>query len=210
MANKGLSSAEELEKLRKKILSKRDPSKSVVTVCTGTACQTYGSLEIYREFADEIKKQGLKGSVVEAKPTGCHGFCEQGPIVVIFPQEICYVKVKPEDVTEIVSRTLAQGEVIERLLYKEPITGERIAKDPDIPFYKNQMRIVFGNNRYINPTDINDYIAIGGYSALSKALFQMTPEQVLEEIKKSNLRGRGRRISHRNKVGDDPECTWGT
>jgi NADH-quinone oxidoreductase subunit F len=191
MANKGLSSAEELEKLRKKILSKRDPSKPVVTVCTGTACQTYGSLEIYRKFVDEIRKQGLKGSVVEAKPTGCHGFCEQGPIVVIFPQEICYVKVKLEDITEIVSRTLAQGEVIERLLYKEPLTGERIAKDPDIPFYKNQMRIVLGNNRYINPTDINDYIAIGGYSALSKALFQMTPEQVLEEIKKSNLRGRG-------------------
>lgn len=191
MANKGLSSADELEKLRKKILSKRDPSKPVVTVCTGTACQTYGSLEIYREFADEIRKQGLKGSVVEAKPTGCHGFCEQGPVVVIFPQEICYVKVKLEDVTEIVSRTLGRGEVIERLLYKEPITGERIAKDSDIPFYKNQMRLVLGNNRYINPTDINDYIALGGYSSLSKALFQMTPEQVLAEIKKSNLRGRG-------------------
>ncbi|MGB6873381.1 MAG: NADH-ubiquinone oxidoreductase-F iron-sulfur binding region domain-containing protein, partial [Dehalococcoidia bacterium] len=125
------------------------------------------------------------------KATGCHGFCEQGPVVVIFPQEICYVKVKLEDVPEIVSATLAQGRVIERLLYEDPVTGEKITKDSDIPFYKNQMRIVFGNNRYINPRDIADYIALGGYSALSKALFQLTPEQVLEEIKKSNLRGRG-------------------
>jgi NADP-reducing hydrogenase subunit HndC len=191
MANKRLSSADKLEELRKEILSKRDPSKPVVTVCTGTACQTYGSLKTYQKFADEIRKQGLEGSVVEAKPTGCHGFCEQGPVVVIFPQEICYVKVKLEDVPEIVSRTLAQGIVIERLLYKDPVTSERIVKAPDIPFYKNQMRIVFGNNRYINPRDINDYIALGGYSALSKALFQMTPEQVLEEIRKSKLRGRG-------------------
>jgi len=191
MANKRLSSATELEELRKEILSKRAPGKLVVTVCTGTACQTYGSLEIYRKFADEIRKQGLEGSVVEAKSTGCHGFCEQGPVVVIFPQEICYVKVKLEDVPEIVSRTLAQGGIVERLLYKDPVTGERIVKDPDIPFYKNQMRIVFGNNRYINPKDIDDYVALGGYSALSKALFQMTPAQVLEEIKKSHLRGRG-------------------
>jgi len=191
MGNQRLSSAKELEELRKEILSKRAPNKSVVTVCTGTACQTYGSLEIYRKFADEIKKQGLEGVVVEAKATGCHGFCEQGPVVVIFPQEICYVKVKLEDVPEIVSATLAQGRVIERLLYEDPVTGEKITKDPDIPFYKNQMRIVFGNNRYINPRYIDDYIALGGYSALSKALLKMTPEQVLEEIKKSNLRGRG-------------------
>jgi NADP-reducing hydrogenase subunit HndC len=191
MANKRLSSAKELEELRKEILSKRDPGKQIVTVCTGTACQTYGSLEIYQKLADEIKKQGLKSAIVEAKATGCHGFCEQGPVVVIFPQEICYVKVKLEDVPEIVSATLAQGRVIERLLYEDPVTGQRIAKDPDIPFYKNQMRIVFGNNRYINPREIADYIALGGYSALSKALLQMTPEQVLEEIKKSNLRGRG-------------------
>lgn len=191
MGNKSFSSAEELEELRKGILSKRRPDRLVVTVCTGTACQTYGSLEIYRKFADEIKKQGLESAVVEARATGCHGFCEQGPVVVIFPQEICYVKVKLEDVPEIVSATLAQGRVIERLLYEDPVTGEKITKDSDIPFYKNQVRIVFGNNRYINPGEIDDYIALGGYSAFSKALFQMTPDKVLEEIKKSNLRGRG-------------------
>jgi NADH:ubiquinone oxidoreductase subunit F (NADH-binding)/(2Fe-2S) ferredoxin len=191
MANKRLSSAKELEELRKEIQSKRDAGKQIVTVCTGTACQTYGSLEIYHKFDDEIKEQGLESAVVEAKPTGCHGFCEQGPVVVIFPQDICYVRVKPDDVPEIVSATLAQGRVIERLLYEDPVTGEKISKDPDIPFYKNQMRIIFGNNRYINPRYIDDYIALSGYSALSRALFQMTPEQLLEEIKKSNLRGRG-------------------
>ena len=191
MDNKKLCSVKELEELRKEILSERRPDRLVVTVCTGTACQTYGSFEIYRKFADEIKKQGLESAVVEAKATGCHGFCEQGPVVVIFPQEICYVKVKLEDVPEIVSETLAQGRVIERLLYEDPVTGEKITKDSDIPFYRNQVRIVFGNNRYINPEEIDDYIALGGYSALSKALFQTTPEQVLEEVKKSNLRGRG-------------------
>jgi NADH-quinone oxidoreductase subunit F len=191
MANKRLSSAKELEELRKEILAKSEPDKQTVTVCTGTACQTYGSLDIYRKIADEIKKQGLESAVVEAKSTGCHGFCEQGPVVVVFPQDICYVKVKPDDVPEIVSTTLAQGGVIERLLYEDPVTGEKITRDPDIPFYKNQMRIIFGNNRYINPRYIDDYIALGGYSALSRALLQMTPEQVLEEIKKSNLRGRG-------------------
>ena len=191
MSSKRLSSAEELEELRKEILAKRDPKKPVITICTGTACQTYGSSKIYQAFADEVEKQGAKGSLIEARPTGCHGFCEQGPVVVIFPQEICYVQVKLEDIPEIVSRTLAGGEVIERLLYEDPVTGERIAKDPEIPFYKNQMRLVFGNNRHINPGDIDDYIALDGYAALSRALFQMTPERVLEEIKKSNLRGRG-------------------
>jgi len=191
MDEKRLSSADELEELRKEVLSKRDPAKPIVTVCTGTACQIYGSLDVYQEFIDEVRKQGLEASVAEAKATGCHGFCEQGPVVVIFPQEICYVRVKAEDVSEIVGTTLAKGEVIERLFYEDPVTGEKIARDPDIPFYKHQMRIVFGSNRHIDPRHIDDYIAFGGYAALSKALLQMTPKQVLEEVKKSNLRGRG-------------------
>lgn len=187
MGNRRLSSATELEELRREILSKRDPDRPIVTVCTGTACQAYGSLEVYRKFVDEIGED----SVVESKATGCHGFCEQGPVVLIFPQEICYLKVRVEDVPEIVSKTLRQGEVIERLLYEDPARNVRIARDHDIPFYKNQMRITFGNNRYIDPRDIDDYIALGGYGALSRALTQMTPVEVLEEIKRSKLRGRG-------------------
>jgi NADH-quinone oxidoreductase subunit F len=191
MVGKRLSSPQELEQLRKHILSRRHTEQTVITVCTGTACQTYGSLHVFQALTEEIKRQGLAASVVTAKPTGCHGFCEKGPVIVIFPQEICYVKVKLADVPEIVSKTLAQGEIIDRLLYLDPVTGQKIARDPEIPFYKNQMRLLLGNNRYINPRDIEDYIALGGYHALCKALFQMTPEQVLQEIKKSNLRGRG-------------------
>ncbi len=191
MSRKRISSPKELEALRKGILSGRQSDRTVITVCTGTACQAYGSLEVYRRFVDEVEKQGLQGVKVEAKATGCHGFCEQGPVVVIFPQEICYVKVKSEDVPEVVSATVDGRQVIERLLYEEPVTGERIAKASDIPFYRHQVRIVFGDNQYIDPKEVDDYIALGGYSALSKALSQMTPEQVLDEVKKSKLRGRG-------------------
>ena len=191
MGNKRLSSAEELEELRKGILSKRDPNKLIVSICTMSTCgQTRGSVEVYEKFKEEIRKAALEDKV-EIEGTGCQGFCEREPVILIFPEGICYLNVKLEDVPEIVSRTLAKGEVIERLVYEDPVTGERIAKESEIPFYKNQMRIIFGNNRYINPRDIDDYIALGGYSALSQALFPMTPEQVLEEIKKSNLRGRG-------------------
>jgi NADP-reducing hydrogenase subunit HndC len=191
MSGKRLSSAQDLVNLKEEILARRDPDRPTITVCTGTACQAYGSLELYRRFVDEVGKKGADGCAVEAKATGCHGFCEQGPVVVILPDETCYVKVKPDDVPEIVSVTATQGKAIERLLYKDPVTGERIARASDIPFYKNQVRIIFGNNKHIDPRNIDDYIALGGYSALSKALFRMTPEQVLEEIKKSKLRGRG-------------------
>ncbi|MFO7712265.1 MAG: NADH-ubiquinone oxidoreductase-F iron-sulfur binding region domain-containing protein [Dehalococcoidia bacterium] len=191
MSRRRISSPQELEALRSRVLSRREPDRPVITVCTGTACQAYGSLEVYRRFVEEVKSQGLQGVVVEAKATGCHGFCEQGPVVVIFPHDICYVKVKPEDVPEIVSATVEGRQVIERLLYENPVTGERIAKASDIPFYRHQVRIVFGDNQYIDPKEIDDYIALGGYSALSKALSRMNPEQVLEEVKKSKLRGRG-------------------
>ena len=190
MVNKRLSSPEELEKLRKDILSKRDPKKLVVTVCSGTGCQAYGASKVYERFVEEIEKQGLDGKV-EVKATGCHGFCEKGVVVIIFPEEIYYLSVRLNDVQEIVSRTLVKSEIIERLLYTDPITGKKAAKESEIPFYRNQNRIIFGNNKYINPRDIEDYIALGGYAALHKALFQMTPDRVIEQVKKANLRGRG-------------------
>ncbi|NWF77393.1 MAG: NADH-quinone oxidoreductase subunit NuoF [Chloroflexi bacterium] len=191
MTGKRISSPEELEQLRKRILSKRGSNKLIVSICTMSVCgQSRGSVDVCGRFKEEIRRVGLEDKV-DIKETGCQGFCEREPVVIIFPEGIYYVNVKPDDVPEIISTTLAKGKLVERLLYTDPVTGEKGAKESDIPFYKNQMRIVFGNNRHINPTDINDYIALGGYSALSKALFQMTPEQVLEEIKKSNLRGRG-------------------
>ena len=190
MVTKKLSSPEELEKLKKDILSKRDPNKSAVTVCAGTGCQAYGASNVYERFIEEIEKQGLDGKV-EVKATGCHGFCEKGVVVIIFPEEIYYLGVRPNDIPEIVSRTLVKSEIIERLLYTDPITGKKAEKESEIPFYRNQNRIIFGNNKYINPKDIEDYIALGGYTSLHKALFQMTPEQVIQEVKKANLRGRG-------------------
>jgi len=184
-----LSSAEELEKLRAEILSKRDSKKPTIAICSGTGCETYGSGVVHRAFLQEVKAQGLEDKI-DVRATGCHGFCEKGVVVVVFPEEISYVKVKQEDAAEVVE-AVANNKVLDRLLYVDPVTGKKIAKEADIPFYKNQSRIVFGANKLIDPKKIEDYIALGGYSALAKALSKMSPEAVLEEVKKSNLRGRG-------------------
>lgn len=187
---KRIISLDDLEQLRKRIVSGRDPNKTRVTVCGGTGCQAYGSEKVFQAFRQEVKEQGVDAEV-EVKATGCHGFCERGVVVVIFPQEICYLRVRPEDVPEIVAQTLVQNKIVERLTYEAPLTGEKIVKEPEIPFYKYQSRIVFGSNRFIDPRSIEDYIAIGGYEALGKALCQMTPEQALDEVKRANIRGRG-------------------
>ncbi len=185
-----VSSAAELEELRKDILSRRDPDKPCITLCSGTACHASGSTEVAASIEEEIKKQGLTDKV-DFRRTGCHGFCEKGPIIVIHPEKICYMQIEPKDVPEIISQTIKEKKVVERLLYTDPATNEKIVHESDIPFYKNQERIVFGSNGEIDPTNIDDYLALGGYSGLAKALSEMTPEQVLEEVKKSNLRGRG-------------------
>jgi len=179
-----------LEELRKDILSNRDPNKPCITLCSGTACHASGSKEVAASIEEEIKKQGLSAEV-DFRKTGCHGFCERGPIVVIPPEGICYLQIEPKDVPEIISQTIKEKKVIERLLYTDPSTNKKIVHESEIPFYKNQERLVFGSNGKIDPKSIDDYLALGGYSALAKVLSQMTPEQVLEEVKKSNLRGRG-------------------
>lgn len=184
-----LGSPSDLEELRKDILSKRDAAKLCVTICSGTGCHAYGSEEVYESFVNEIQKNDLQEKV-DIRRTGCHGFCERGTVVVIFPEEICYLRVKPDDIPEIITTTLLEGKIIERLLYKDE-DGQKIVHEGDIPFYKHQSRIVFGNNRFIDPKKIEDYIALGGYSALAKALSGMTPESVLNEVKRANLRGRG-------------------
>jgi len=185
-----IHSPAELEEFRKDILSKRDSQKPCITLCSGTACHATGSEKVSAAVERELEKQGLAGEV-DFRRTGCHGFCEKGPIVVIAPEETCYLQVTAEDVPEIVSRTLKEKKVVDRLLYVDPVTGEKTVHESDIPFYKNQERMVFGPNRRIDPGSIEDYIAIGGYRALVKALFEMTPEQVIEEVKAANLRGRG-------------------
>ncbi|HUV53143.1 MAG TPA: NADH-ubiquinone oxidoreductase-F iron-sulfur binding region domain-containing protein [Dehalococcoidia bacterium] len=184
-----LSAPSDLVELRKDILSRRDPTKLCVTICSGTGCHAYGSEEVYESFVSEIQKKGLQKKV-GIRRTGCHGFCERGTVVVVFPEEICYLHVKPDDIPEIVATTLTERKVVERLLYEDQ-DGQKIVQEGDIPFYKHQSRIVFGNNRFIDPKNMEDYIALGGYSALAKALSEMTPELVLDEVKKANLRGRG-------------------
>ncbi len=185
-----INSAAELEELRKGILSKRGPDKPSIAICTGAGCHGLGSDGVVAAFEKEINKQDLQ-TKVNVRATGCHGFCEKGPIVVIYPEEICYLEVTPEDVPEIISQTVLGKKVVDRLIYTDPNTGEKTAHQSEIPFYKNQTRHLISNNTKIDPKSIDDYLAGGGYSALSKALFEMSPEQVLEEVKKANLRGRG-------------------
>jgi NADH-quinone oxidoreductase subunit F len=179
-----------LETLRQSLLTQRDPKRTCITICAGSGCLASGAGEVNKAFRNEVERQGL-GEKIEIRESGCHGFCERGPLVVIRPQKIFYPLVKPEDIPEIISETAVSGRIIDRLLYVNPITGEKIVHEDDVPFYKLQKRLVFGSNGEIDPTNIEDYIAIGGYAALAKALSSMTPVQIIEEIKASGLRGRG-------------------
>ena len=185
-----LKSDKDLMALREAILKERDSNKTCVTVCGGTGCRAWGGEEVRLAFIEEIRKQGLEEKV-DVMRTGCHGFCERGPLVVILPKEIFYQQVALADVPVIVSDTLKKGRLVERLLYTDPATGKVITYDHDVPFYKGQMRKVFSDNGRIDPTEVRDYIGRGGYSALSKVLFSMTSEQVIDEVEKSGLRGRG-------------------
>jgi NADP-reducing hydrogenase subunit HndC len=185
-----LNSAAELEKWRKGVVSKRDPDKTSIAICAGMDCLDRDNGRVIGAFEKEINKKDLKIKI-DLRSTGCQGFCEKGPMVVVYPEEICYVGVAPEDVPEILSDSVLGNKVIDRLIYADPDTGKKAARLPDIPFYKNQMRHLMGNSTRIDPQSIDDYLAVGGYAALSKALLDMSPEEVLEEVKKAELRGRG-------------------
>jgi NADP-reducing hydrogenase subunit HndC len=185
-----LNTAAELERYRQKLLENRDANRSRISICAGTGCLALGVRDVITSFKEEIKKQHLE-SIVDVKENGCPGFCEQGPIVVIYPQEICYLKVGVKDVPEIISQTIQENRLVEHLLYKDEKTGERVVHESDIPFYKNQNRILLGNNRLIDPQNIDDYLVLGGYAALTKVLFELGPDKTLEAIKKAKLRGRG-------------------
>jgi NADH-quinone oxidoreductase subunit F len=185
-----LSSKQDLEALRKELVQARKSDKPVISLCNGTACRPYGCLQLTEAFKQALAKQGLE-SKIELRVTGCHGLCEKGPIVVIQPGDIFYQQVKSEDVPEILSETIVKGNIIDRLLHTDPATGRKVIHRNEIPFYRKQQRNILGNNAEINFSSIEDYIAIGGYAALAKALLEMTPEQIIEEVKASGLRGRG-------------------
>ena len=185
-----IESPEQLASLRGELQKKRQEQPVTVIVSSGTCGQARGSLGVLDAFRRELDKQGLAGKVA-LRSTGCHGFCEQEPPAIIEPENILYCRLKPDDVPEIVSETLVKGQVLDRLLYTDPVSGEKIVHEADIPFYRAQNRVLLGQNKLVDPCKIEDYIAIGGYTALAKTLSSMTPEEVIAEIKASGLRGRG-------------------
>jgi NADH-quinone oxidoreductase subunit F len=179
-----------LEQLRQAILAGRKKDELEVTVCGGTGCLSNGAEQVAAAISEEMMKQGLNGRAV-LKKTGCHGFCERGPLVMINPLDIFYQRVAVNDAADIVAETLVKGKSVERLLYVDPASQKKIVRHDEIPFYKHQVRIALRNNGRIDPTDIREYIANGGYAGLAKAVTSMAPEEIIAAVEKSGLRGRG-------------------
>jgi (2Fe-2S) ferredoxin len=159
-------------------------------VCGGTGCVSAQAEEIIDALKAELVSHGYDNEIKVVK-TGCFGFCGQGPIVKIHPENVFYVKVKPEDAKEIVAEHIVKGRRVERLLYEEPQLKEKLDESSKMNFYKKQYRIALRNCGLINPDDVNEYIAFNGYEALGKVLTEMKPEDVLSTLKDSGLRGRG-------------------
>jgi NADH-quinone oxidoreductase subunit F len=180
----------QLETYRESLKAAHDPTRTRICVCGGTGCNAQGSIDLVRELRAAVGKYGLTDGV-EVKATGCHGFCEKGPVVVVRPENIFYVLVKPSDADELVRVTCVENGVVERLQYVDPTSGQRIVREQDVPFYKKQMRVILGDNGHLDPTSIDDYLLNGGYAALGKALAGLTPEDVIDEVKRAGLRGRG-------------------
>ncbi len=184
-----IKSFDELKNVQKRFKAGRDPKKPSVTICGGTGCLAYGTQKLIDSFREELAKRNLTDKI-DFRTSGCHGFCERGPMVVVGPENIFYQRVGLGDAAEIIDKTLLKGEVIDRLLYVDPATGEKIVHEEEVPFYKKQTRLVFGLNFKIDPQKLEDYLAIDGYSALGKAL-TMKPEEIIQQVIKANLRGRG-------------------
>ncbi|MHB0869313.1 MAG: NADH-quinone oxidoreductase subunit NuoF [Chloroflexota bacterium] len=161
-----------------------------VLTCAGSGCTASGSAPVMTELDAEVRRRGLQDEV-KLVQTGCRGFCAMGPVMMIYPEGIFYCLVQSEDVPRIVEETLIKGRPVQSLLYREPETAKALPFYKDIPFYGRQMRIALRNCGFINPEEIDEYIARGGYEAMAKALFEMTPEQIIDTVKSSGLRGRG-------------------
>lgn len=184
-----LNTESDITRLRDGILASKDFKKPTITVCGGTGCSAYGCKKVVEKVREELKTQGLENSI-NLKVTGCHGFCEKGPLMAIKPNGVFYKRVQVEDVAEILTETIKNGKLVERLLYEDQ-NNQKVLSEDKIPFYALQQRRVFGSNIELDPTSIEDYIAIGGYTALAKALLKMKPLEIIEEVKKSGLRGCG-------------------
>ena len=167
-----------------------DLFRAHVLVCGGTGCSSSGSAELIERFEEQIAKNGLDREVKVVR-TGCFGLCEAGPVVIVYPEGIFYSRIRPDDVDEIVSEHLLKGRVVQHLVYKEKADEEQHVTLDNIDFYRPQMRLALRNCGVIDPENIDEYIAFDGYKALAKVLTEMTPEQVIDEVLKSGLRGRG-------------------
>lgn len=184
-----LNTIEDLKALRTHLKEETLNSNSKrVKICCGTACNANGSKKIIQAFEEESIKRDLN---IEAIKTGCQGLCQKGPVMKIEPNGYFYVNASYKNVSEILSKTFSSNRTVRRLLYRESILNDPITLMDDLPFYNKQLRVVLMNNGNIDPCNINHYIAVGGYSALEKVLSSMTPDQVVDEVKRSNLRGRG-------------------
>ncbi|MFP4641951.1 MAG: NADH-ubiquinone oxidoreductase-F iron-sulfur binding region domain-containing protein [Chloroflexota bacterium] len=185
-----LNSYRELDHMRQQLQEQRQNITTTVMVCGGTGCRASNSPAVIDAIRDELSNHGLNQSV-RLCVTGCHGFCEQGPVVIIEPGNIFYCHVTPDDAFEIVHQTVVRGEAVEHLLYEDQASGERFRTEDEIPFYRAQDRQILSRNRMVDPCSIEDYIAAGGYSALTKVVNGMSPEEIIGEIKAAGLRGRG-------------------
>jgi NADH:ubiquinone oxidoreductase subunit F (NADH-binding)/(2Fe-2S) ferredoxin/Pyruvate/2-oxoacid:ferredoxin oxidoreductase delta subunit len=180
-----------LKAWRAELLNSYDPDRPLITICGGTGCRVNGSEKVWSAFQEKIADQDLDISLkYDVKVTGCHGFCEKGPLVVIRPQGTMYAHVQVGDVPEIVD-ALAESRIIDRLLYIDPQNGEKIVQEEEVPFYKNQQRLILNLNGILDPSRLDEYVLFGGYQSLLKVLQSMPPEEVIAEIKASGLRGRG-------------------
>ncbi len=192
LAGRRLESVEELAALRQRLQEARDPQQAEIVVCYGTGCLAAGATEVEAALRQALAEAELEVKVRPLiKTTGCRGFCSRGPLVVVQPEGIFYQRVKPADAAEIVQSTIVEKKPVERLLYRDPKTDQPVTLEKDIPFYRLQRRLVLGRIGAVDPTDIRDTIAAGGYQALAKVLTGMEPEQVVAEVERSGLRGRG-------------------
>jgi NADH-quinone oxidoreductase subunit F len=180
----------DLESFRQRLQEKRRNILSTIIIPNGTCCQASNSSAVIQAVLKEMAKQGADKNI-HMHLTGCHGFCEQEPMILFEPGNIIYCRVNPEDAKEIVTKTLKNGEIIERLLYTDSVSGKKARTEAEIPFYRAQDRQLLQYNKWVDPRSIEDYISIGGYRALTKALDSISPKTVIEEIKSSGLRGRG-------------------
>jgi len=169
-----------------------EPNIRTVLVCCGTGCLANGSMDVFRALQKQLETEGGEFQVrTYTKATGCNGWCEKGPLVKIVPDDITYCNVKASDVPAIVDKTLKKGEVVKKLLYRDPKTKKYFKSHREISFYTKQLKVALRNIGEIDPANIQDYIARDGYQALAKVLKSMSPEQVIDEVQRSGLRGRG-------------------